>query len=100
MSVSDLTAYLIGWGELVLKWHKNKELGKPVDFPETGYKWSELGKLAQKFYTDFGTESFQDLLTRLDKTVTDILPVTDKKTNNNFMRRSGTITELLAGCSS
>ncbi|MFX4153989.1 ClbS/DfsB family four-helix bundle protein [Aliarcobacter butzleri] len=28
----------------------NKE---EVDFPETGYKWNQLGKLAQKFYEDY-----------------------------------------------
>ena len=25
MSISDLVAYLIGWGELVLKWNRKKE---------------------------------------------------------------------------
>ena len=49
MTVHNLTSYLIGWGELVLKWHKKKSRGEVVDFPETGYKWNELGKLAQKF---------------------------------------------------
>ena len=49
MSVSDLVAYLIGWGELVLKWNEKKEKREKVDFPETGYKWNELGKLAKKF---------------------------------------------------
>ena len=48
MSIDNLLAYLIGWGELVLKWNKNRSENKPVDFPETGYKWNELGKLAQK----------------------------------------------------
>ncbi|OCP16539.1 MULTISPECIES: ClbS/DfsB family four-helix bundle protein [unclassified Ensifer] len=52
MSVGDLVAYLTGWGELVIKWIERDEQGLPVDFPETGYKWNELGRLAQKFYSD------------------------------------------------
>lgn len=53
MSVGDLVAYLTGWGELVIKWIERGEQGLPVDFPETGYKWNELGRLAQKFYSDY-----------------------------------------------
>ena len=52
MSVSDLVAYLVGWGRLVLKWNDRRSRGLDVDFPETGFKWNELGRLAQKFYAD------------------------------------------------
>lgn len=49
ISIKDLLAYLTGWGKLVLKWHSKKANDEKVDFPEIGYKWNELGKLAQKF---------------------------------------------------
>ncbi|NVE00601.1 ClbS/DfsB family four-helix bundle protein [Massilia sp. BJB1822] len=62
MSVADLVSYLIGWNELVLKWCERKSQGKPVDFPETGYKWNELGRLAQKFYADYSTLDYPALL--------------------------------------
>jgi len=65
MSVHDLVAYLVGWGELVLKWHAGRSAGEPVDFPETGYKWNELGRLAQKFYLDHAEVSYPALLDRL-----------------------------------
>jgi hypothetical protein len=65
MSVSDLVAYLIGWHLLVLKWCDAKAHGRPVDFPETGYKWNELGRLAQKFYADHRDISYVDLLRQL-----------------------------------
>lgn len=73
MSVSDLVAYLIGWAELVLKWHDKKAKGEIVDFPETGFKWNELGKLAQKFYADYEDLDYEMLLERLDVNVTTIL---------------------------
>lgn len=64
MSVQDLVAYLTGWNELVLKWHAGRDAGVPVDFPETGYRWNELGTLAQKFYADFADLPFDALLQR------------------------------------
>ncbi|WP_457582756.1 ClbS/DfsB family four-helix bundle protein [Ensifer canadensis] len=65
MSVGDLVAYLTGWGELVIKWIERDEQGLPVDFPETGYKWNELGRLAQKFYGDYRALPPAERLSRL-----------------------------------
>ena len=84
MSVCNLVAYLIGWGNLVLKWHKIKNQGKEPDFPETGYKWNELGNLAQKFYADYQDEDFQSLLKKYDKVVKDILNLIEKKDNRTL----------------
>lgn len=84
MSISDLVAYLIGWGELVLKWNRLKENGKTVEFPERGYKWNELGKLAQKFYLDYENHDFKALLGKLDGIVNQILTLI-KKTENNHL---------------
>ena len=75
ISIDNLLAYLIGWGELVLKWNKNRSENKPVDFPETGYKWNELGKLAQKFYADYQNDDFNTLIQKLDDTVKKLRPL-------------------------
>lgn len=53
ISVCDTLAYLIGWGKLVLKWYDRKSAGLEVIFPETGYKWNELGKLANNFHFEY-----------------------------------------------
>lgn len=50
---ANLVAYLVGWNELVLKWLERDAAGLPIDFPETGYKWNELGRLAGRFYQDY-----------------------------------------------
>ncbi|CAJ1777059.1 ClbS/DfsB family four-helix bundle protein [Aeromonas salmonicida] len=65
MSVANLVAYLIGWNELAIKWIERDTAGLPVDFPETGFKWNELGRLAQKFYRDYEGLAYPALLTRL-----------------------------------
>ena len=61
MSINNLLAYLIGWGQLVLKWNDKKSKGLEADLPETGFKWNELGLLAQKFYKDHGKHDFRSL---------------------------------------
>lgn len=87
MSVLDLVAYLIGWGELILKWNRKKENGDPVDFPETGYKWNELGRLAQKFYADYEKLDYPDLLNKMDKTVDKILELIENNTNEELYEK-------------
>ncbi|SCM73272.1 conserved hypothetical protein [uncultured Pleomorphomonas sp.] len=84
MSVHDLVAYLTGWCELVLKWHAGRRAGRPVDFPEAGYKWNELGRLAQKFYADHAGLSRQALLDRLDIAKDRILAVVDETENDEL----------------
>ncbi|WP_116131719.1 ClbS/DfsB family four-helix bundle protein [Tropicimonas sp. IMCC34043] len=65
MSPADLVAYLLGWNELVLKWLDRDDRGEVVEFPETGFKWNQLGLLAQKFYSDYQHLEWKHLLTRL-----------------------------------
>ncbi|MHC5653755.1 ClbS/DfsB family four-helix bundle protein [Stappia sp. ICDLI1TA098] len=67
MSPADLVAYLVGWNELVLKWLDRDDRGEPVDYPETGFKWNQLGLLAQKFYADCSTVQWHELLARLQE---------------------------------
>lgn len=53
MSAANLVSYLLGWGEQVLTWHQQEANGETIDFPARGFKWNELGRLAQKFYADY-----------------------------------------------
>ena len=78
ITIHDLVAYLLGWNELVLKWHARRQSGEPVDFPETGYKWNQLGPLAQKFYGDYNNIAPEDLLARLDRAKTAIVAIVEQ----------------------
>ncbi len=81
MSVNNLLAYLTGWGHLVLKWHERRSAGMPADFPETGFKWNELGRLARKFYDDYKDDDFPTLRQKLDATTAEILKLIEQKSN-------------------
>ena len=73
ISVSDTVSYLIGWGKLVLKWYNLKSRNQHVDFPETGYKWNQLGLLAESFHEEYRGWKYDDLLVELESTVNEIL---------------------------
>lgn len=87
MSVSDLVAYLVGWNELVLKWLDRDETGQPIDFPETGFKWNELGRLAQKFYHDYEAVPYPQLVERLDAAKGRIVTLVEARSNDELYGR-------------
>lgn len=87
MSILNLLSYLTGWAELVLKWHRKMQSGESVDFPESGYKWNELGKLAGKFYTDYEQDDLKSIVQKLDQAVQDILTLIDSKSNEELYER-------------
>ena len=84
VSVCDTLAYLLGWGKLILKWHDLKIKGEPVDFPETGFKWNELGALAQSFHPQYQDWSFKKLLCAFDATLFEILALIESIDNQSL----------------
>ena len=84
MSVCNLVSYLIGWNELVLKWHREKDRGREPVIPEAGFKWTELGQLAQKFYEDYGSEDYPSLLKHLTRAKKRIAGLVMSKTNEQL----------------
>ena len=88
MSVANLTAYLVGWNELVLKWLDRDAAGEPVDFPETGFKWNELGRLAQKFYRDYEGTPYPELIEHLAAAKARIVSLIEALSNDDLYGRS------------
>ncbi|MBU3003116.1 ClbS/DfsB family four-helix bundle protein [Paraglaciecola arctica] len=84
ISVSDTLAYLIGWGKLVIKWQRLSSANEPVDFPETGYKWNELGKLAQRFHDEYRDWNYGDLLSEFKQTVNEVLSLIDSLSDHQL----------------
>jgi len=73
ISVSDTLAYLIGWGELIIKWYRLTSSSQQPDFPETGYKWNELGRLAQSFHYEYRDWNYDDLILEFKVTMNEVL---------------------------
>lgn len=49
-SPADLLAYQLGWGRLLLTWEAEEMAGRQPVMPAPGFKWNQLGALAQHFY--------------------------------------------------
>lgn len=88
MSVANLAAYLVGWNELALKWLERDAAGQPVDFPETGFKWNELGRLAQKFYRDYHSLPYPQLLDRLAAAKGRLVSLIEARSNDDLYGRT------------
>ncbi len=82
ISVCDTVAYLIGWGRLVLKWHLLTSSGEPVDFPERGYKWNQLGLLAASFHEKYSNWQYNDLLDELNSTINELIVLVSSLSND------------------
>ncbi len=84
MSVHNLASYLLGWNELVLKWLAKSHAAEPIDFPETGFNWNQLGKLAQKFYDDYEGLDYKEVLAKLDSAKSSIVAFLEKADNGTL----------------
>jgi len=84
MSPCNLVAYLVGWGELVLKWYDKSKKEEEIIFPDEGFKWNELGKLAQQFYSDYKEDDYPTLLKKLDKTIQKIITIIEASDNEEL----------------
>jgi hypothetical protein len=84
ISVCDTVAYLVGWGKLVLKWHSLRSQGLPVVFPDTGYKWNQLGLLAVSFHDEYSDWKYEDLLKELDSTINELISLVSSLSNEEL----------------
>lgn len=84
MSPADLVAYLIGWNETVLSWHKLRGQSIEPEFPAPGFNWNQLGELAQHFYDTYEDLSWPELLTRFEAAESQIVALVSKLTNEEL----------------
>lgn len=63
----DLLAYQIGWGRLLVGWYESGVKGEMPELPAKGFKWNQLGILANHFYAQHATNTYDELLNQFDK---------------------------------
>lgn len=71
MSICDLLAYLVGWGETMISWDNYlKQTGKIPPIPSSGW-----GEIAKDFYKKYEDYDFEELLNLFDTTVQEIVKI-------------------------
>ena len=58
--------------------------GRASDLPETGYRWNQLGLLAQKFYIDYANLDYEVLLSALADAKIQIVDRLDARSNTQL----------------
>ena len=72
ISPCDLIAYQIGWGRRLLAWEASEAGGGVAEMPAPGFKWNQLGALAQAFYVEHREHSLAQLLTEFEALAGDL----------------------------
>lgn len=63
ISVCDCLAYQIGWGRLLINWYQTGKKEQMPVLPCEGYRWNQLGALAEHFYRTHHKDSYNKLMT-------------------------------------
>lgn len=72
ISPCDLIAYQIGWGRLLLSWDDLETQGQIVEMPAPGFKWNQLGLLANSFYQEHSDYTLEQLLSKFEVLVSQV----------------------------
>ncbi|MGF1834376.1 ClbS/DfsB family four-helix bundle protein [Photobacterium sanguinicancri] len=88
ISVCDTLAYLTGWGKLVLFWYEEKAAARVVTFPADGFKWNQLGLLAQHFQHEYRDWSFHALQQELLVTTQSIITLIKSLDNSELYEQA------------
>jgi hypothetical protein len=61
ISCCDVVSYQIGWTNLLMDWEQQELESKVPEMPAKGFKWNQLGELAQSFYEKNSKKSLKEL---------------------------------------
>ncbi len=81
VSVCEVVAYQIGWGELLIGWYEEGKKGKLPEMPNKNFKWNQLGDLAKHFYETYQNHSYQELLVEFEEVVAKIENIISENSN-------------------
>lgn len=77
ISISDIIAYQIGWGTLLINWYQAGITNKKIQMPGEGFNtWDYVG-LAKHFYKKFSYDKAEEQLLHFHTIVRKILAITE-----------------------
>ena len=89
ISITDLIAYQIGWGKLLLSWYDAGTHDTMPIMPGEGFtKWDYTG-LAKHFYTKYAYSSPYEQCVAFQQTVLAILAITEKEFASDNLEKIG-----------
>jgi hypothetical protein len=89
ISINDLIAYQIGWGNLLINWYEMGISGKNPEMPGDGFNKWDYKNLALHFYDKYYYKSNNKYDKIFFETVTTIIEIADEADNNNQLNIPG-----------
>lgn len=77
VSISDIVAYQIGWGKLLIGWYKSGLKGKTPKMPGEGFTTWDYNGLALHFYSKYQYNTMTDQLKNFKKIVLQIIGIVE-----------------------
>jgi hypothetical protein len=89
VSVADIIAYQIGWGELLIYWYTSGI--QKIDFvmPGDGFEKWDYHAISLHFYKKYSHLSYQALLDKFDDRVHDIIQIVDYESKSGNLDKPG-----------
>lgn len=84
---SQMISYQLGWLNLLMTWDKDELSGKEVITPDPNYKWNELGRLYQKFYTEYENYSLSELKNQYIVSINNFIRWVDSFSENEIFEQ-------------
>lgn len=89
VSASDIIAYQIGWGSLLIKWYETGLTSDNVSMPGAGFtSWDYVG-IAHHFYTHYASFERTKLMQLFKNTVDHIIAITEREYKSGNLDKLG-----------
>jgi hypothetical protein len=74
-SVKDILQHLVDWEQRWIGWYKAGKLGKPVETPEPGYNWRQMGELNAKYRLLYLQRPLEEVLEKFHASYNQIIRI-------------------------
>ena len=89
VSVSDLIAYQIGWGNCLIRWYHTGIQGKQPEMPGEGFSTWDYLAIAQHFYQKYSYDAALEQMKVFQETVSQILEIVQKEQATENLNQEG-----------
>lgn len=89
ISITDLIAYQIGWGKLLINWYETGINNKTIIMPGEGFTTWDYTAIAKYFYKKYTSKTFNELTKEFSNVVQQIITITEHEYDTNQLDIAG-----------
>ncbi len=89
VSITDIIAYQIGWGTLLIGWYETGLKNKMPEMPGDGFSTWDYTRLAQHFPQKYHYNTFEEQLKKFHAIVAQILEIVEQEYQSGNLDRVG-----------